>query len=184
MISAPSKPLKLKLAGQILYGETRLRTKGFCSAPLRSRDISDKVRNGILALFRDQLYFSATKQRRTKSFGTHVHNTSNNTSTKLQLQRIKLHIEIINVKPVTPTTILLRHGSLTSYLIPNLTLTLAQLYRNTYTYSDIYLCNMFCLGLDGLSVEKANSKLLKGQANFNTVHINTCKSLPFKLKLN
>ena len=47
------------------------------------------------------------KQRRTKSFGTHVHNTSNNTSTKLQLQRIKLHIEIVNLKPVTPTTILL-----------------------------------------------------------------------------
>ena len=107
VISAPSKPLKLKLAGHILYGETRLRTKGFCSAPLRSRDIRDKVRNGILTLFRDQLYFSTTKQRRTKSFGTHVHNTSNNTSTKLQLQRIKLHIEIINLKPVTPTTILL-----------------------------------------------------------------------------
>ena len=48
------------------------------------------------------------KPRRTKSFGTHVHNTSNNTSTKLQLQRIKLHIEIVNLKPVTPTTILLR----------------------------------------------------------------------------
>ena len=108
MISAPSKPLKLKLAGHILYGETRLRTKGVCSAPFRSRDIRDKVRNGILTLFRDQLYFSTTKQRRTKSFGTHVHNTSNNTSTKLQLQRIKLHIEIINLKPVTPTTILLR----------------------------------------------------------------------------
>ena len=108
MISAPSKPLKLKLAGHILYGETRLRTKGFCSAPLRSRDIRDKVRNGILTLFRDQLYFSTTKQRRTKSFGTHVHNTSNDTSTKLQLQRIKLYIEIINLKPVTPTTILLR----------------------------------------------------------------------------
>ena len=107
VISAPSKPLKLKLAGHILYGETRLRTKGFCSAPLRSRDIRDKVRNGILTLFRDQLYFSTTKQRRTKSFGTHVHNTSNNTSTKLQLQLIKLHIEIINLKPVTPTTILL-----------------------------------------------------------------------------
>ena len=107
VISAPSKPLKLKLAGHILQGETRLRTEGFCSAPLRSRDIRDKVRNGILALFRDQLYFSATKQRRTKSFGTHVHNTSNNTSTKLQLQRIKLHIEIVNLKPVTPTTILL-----------------------------------------------------------------------------
>ena len=107
VISAPSKPLKLKLAGHILYGETRLRTKGFCSAPLRSRDIRDKVRNGILTLFRDQRYFSTTKQRRTKSFGTHVHNTSNNTSTKLQLQRIKLHIEIINLKPVTPTTILL-----------------------------------------------------------------------------
>ena len=107
VISAPSKPLKLKLAGHILYGETRLRTKGFCSAPLRSRDIRDKVRNGILTLFRDQLYFSTTKQRRTKSFGTHVYNTSNNTSTKLQLQRIKLHIEIINLKPVTPTTILL-----------------------------------------------------------------------------
>ena len=43
----------------------------------------------------------------TKSFGTHVHNTSNNTSTKLQLQQIKLHIEIVNLKPVTPTTILL-----------------------------------------------------------------------------
>ena len=28
-------------------------------------------------------------------------------STKLQLQRIKLHIEIVNLKPVTPTTILL-----------------------------------------------------------------------------
>ena len=112
MISAPSKPLKLKLAGHILQGETRLRTEGFCSAPLRSRDIRDKVRNGILALFRDQLYFSATKQRQTKSFGTHVHNTSNNTSTKLQLQRIKLHIEIVNLKPVTPTTILLHTGSL------------------------------------------------------------------------
>ena len=108
VISAPSKPLKLKLAGHILKGETRLRTKGVCSAPLRSRDIRDKVRNGILTLFRDQLYYSATKQRRTKSFGTHVHNTSNNTSTKLQLQRIKLHIEIINLKPVTPTTILLQ----------------------------------------------------------------------------
>ena len=107
VISAPSKPLKLKLAGHILYGEIRLRTKGFCSAPLRSRDIRDKVRNGILALFRDQIYFSATKQRQTKSFGTHVHNTSNNTSTKLQLRRIKLHIEIVNLKPVTPTTILL-----------------------------------------------------------------------------
>ena len=80
-----------------------MRTLGFCSAPLRSCDIRDKVRNGILALFSDQLYFSATKQRRTKSFGTHVHNTSNNTSTKLQLQRIKLHIEIVNLKPVTPT---------------------------------------------------------------------------------
>ena len=88
VISAPSKPLKLKLAGHILYGETRLCTKGFCSEPLRSCDIRDKVRNGILTLFRDQLFFSATKQRRTKSFGTHVHNTSNNTSTKLQLQRI------------------------------------------------------------------------------------------------
>ena len=86
-----------------------MRTEGICSAPLHSRDIRDKVRNGILALFRDQLYFSATKQRRTKSFGTHVHNTSNNTSTKLQLQQIKLHIEIVNSKPVTPTTILLRH---------------------------------------------------------------------------
>ena len=84
-----------------------MRTEGFCSAPLYSCDIRDKVRNGILALFRDQLYFSATKQRRTKSFGTHVHNTSNNTSTKLQLQRIKLHIEIVNLKPVTPTRILL-----------------------------------------------------------------------------
>ena len=82
-----------------------MRTEGFCSAPLRSRDIRDKVRNGILALFRDQLYFSATKLRRTKSFRTHVYNTSNNTSTKLQLQRIKLHIEIVNLKPVTPTTI-------------------------------------------------------------------------------
>ena len=87
-----------------------MRTEGICSAPLRSRDIRDKVRNGILALFRDQLYFSATKQRRTKSFGTHVHNTSNNTSTKLQLQQIKLHIDIVNSKPVTPTTILLRRG--------------------------------------------------------------------------
>ena len=94
-----------------------MRTEGFCSAPLRSRDIRDKVRNGIPALFRDQLYFSATKQRRTKSFGTHVHNTSNNTSTKLQVKRIKLHIEIVNLKPVTwtPTTILLRgRGELTS----------------------------------------------------------------------
>ena len=36
-----------------------------------------------------------------------IHNTSNNTSTKLQLQRIKLHIEIVHLKPVTPTTILL-----------------------------------------------------------------------------
>ena len=46
----------------------------------------------------------------TKSFGTHVYNsnTLNNTSTKLQLQRIKLHIEIVNLKPVTITTILLR----------------------------------------------------------------------------
>ena len=61
----------------------------------------------MVAFFRDQLYFAATKQRRTKSFDTHVHNTSNNTSTKLQLQRIKLHIEIVNLKPVTPTTILL-----------------------------------------------------------------------------
>ena len=121
VISAPSKPLKLKLAGHILYGETRLRTKGFCSAPLRSRDIRDKVRNGILTLFRDQLYFSATKQRRTKSFGTHVHNTSNNTSTKLQLQRIKLHIEIINLKPVTPTTILLRNISI--YIIYSISYT-------------------------------------------------------------
>ena len=108
MISAPSKPLKLKLARHILQGETRLHTEGLCPAPLRSRDIRDKVRNGILALFHDQLYFSATKQRRTKSFGTHVHNTANNTSTKLQLQRIKLHIEIVNLKPVTPTTIRLR----------------------------------------------------------------------------
>ena len=41
------------------------------------------------------------------SFGTHVYNTSNNTSTQLQLQRIKLHIDIVNLKPVTPTTILL-----------------------------------------------------------------------------
>ena len=42
---------------------------------------------------------------------TFIINTSNNTFTKLQLQvqRIKLHIEIINLKPVTPTTILL-HG--------------------------------------------------------------------------
>ena len=47
-------------------------------------------------------------QRPTKSFGAHVYNTLNNTSTKLQLQRIKLHIEIVNLKPVTPTTILLR----------------------------------------------------------------------------
>ena len=31
-----------------------------------------------------------------------------NTSTKLQLQQIKLHIEIVNLKRVTPTTILLR----------------------------------------------------------------------------
>ena len=108
VISAPFKPLKLKLAEHILQGETRLRTEGFCSAPLRSRNIRDKVRNGILALFRDQLYFSATKQRRTKSFGTHVYNTSNNTSTKLQLQQIKLHSEIFNLKPVTPTTILLQ----------------------------------------------------------------------------
>ena len=82
-----------------------MRTEGFCSAPLRSRNIRDKVRNGILALFRDQLYFSATKQRRTKSFGTHIYNTSNNTSTKLQLQQIKLHIEIVNLNPVTPTRI-------------------------------------------------------------------------------
>ena len=66
------------------------------------------TRRILLALFRDQLYFSATKQRPTKSFGTHVHNTSNNTFTKLQLQRIKLHIEIVNLKPVTPTTILLQ----------------------------------------------------------------------------
>ena len=75
--------------------QTRLPTEGFCSAPLRSRDIRDKVRNGMVAFFRDQLYFAATKQRRTKSFDTHVHNTSNNTSTKLQLQLIKLHIEIV-----------------------------------------------------------------------------------------
>ena len=47
----------------------------------------------------------ATKQCRTKSFSTHVHNTSNNTSTKLQLQQIKLYIKIVNLKPVTPTTI-------------------------------------------------------------------------------
>ena len=41
---------------------------------------------------------------------TFVYNTLNNTSTKLQLQRIKLHIEIVNLKPVTPTTVLLlRH---------------------------------------------------------------------------
>ena len=48
-------------------------------------------------------------QRTTKSFGTHVYNsnTLNNTSTKLQLQRIKLDVEIVNLKPVTPTTILL-----------------------------------------------------------------------------
>ena len=46
---------------------------------------------------------------RTKSFGTHVYNTPNNTSTKLQLQRIKLHIEIVNLKPVIPTTILLHY---------------------------------------------------------------------------
>ena len=39
------------------------------------------------------------------------HNTSNNTSTKLQLQLIKLHIEIVNLKPVTPTTILLQNLS-------------------------------------------------------------------------
>ena len=111
MISALSKLLKLKLAWQILWGETRLRTEGFCSVPLRTRDIRDKVRNRILALFSGQLYFSAMKQRRTKSFGTHVHNTSNNTSTKLQLQQIKLHIEIVNLKPVTPTTILLPRGT-------------------------------------------------------------------------
>ena len=93
-----------------------MRTEGFCSAPLRSRDIRDKVRNRILALFSDQFYFSATKQRRTKSCGTHVHNTSNNTSTKLQLQQIKLHIEIkiVNSKPVTPTTILLPPRSSTT----------------------------------------------------------------------
>ena len=45
MISATSKPLKLKLAGHILYGETRLRTEGFCSARLRSRDIRDIIRS-------------------------------------------------------------------------------------------------------------------------------------------
>ena len=56
------------------------------------------------------------KERRTKSFGTHVHNTSNNTSTstKLQLQRIKLHIEIVNLKPVTPTTILIHDKAIVS----------------------------------------------------------------------
>ena len=37
-----------------------------------------------------------------------THGLLNNTSTKLKLQRIKLHIEIVNLKPVTPTTILLR----------------------------------------------------------------------------
>ena len=52
-------------------------TKGFCSAPARSCDIRDKVRNGILD----------------------------------SLKRIKLHIEIVNLKPVTPTTILLRGES-------------------------------------------------------------------------
>ena len=55
---------------------------------------------------RDQLYFSATKQRPTKSFDKHVYNTLNikqylyhiyQCSTKLQLQRIKLHIEIVNL---------------------------------------------------------------------------------------
>ena len=43
VISAPSKPLKPKLARHILWGETRLRTEGFCSAPLRSCDIRDEV---------------------------------------------------------------------------------------------------------------------------------------------
>ena len=46
------------------------------------------------------------------SFGTHVYNTNsttaNNISTKLQLERVKLHIEIVNLKPVTLTTILPR----------------------------------------------------------------------------
>ena len=55
----------------------------------------------------------ARETRGITSIGTHVHNTSNNTSTKLQLQRIKLHIEIVNLKPVTPTTILLHDKSLT-----------------------------------------------------------------------
>ena len=54
------------------------------------------------ALFRNQLYFSATiKRHPTKSFGTRVYNTSNNISTKLQFQRIKLHLEIVNLKPMT-----------------------------------------------------------------------------------
>ena len=43
------------------------------SSPLRSRDIRDKVRNGILALFGDQLYFSATKQRLTRDAGPKPH---------------------------------------------------------------------------------------------------------------
>ena len=54
MISAPSKPLKLKLAGHILYGETRLRTTGFCSTPLRSRDICSTGGNQVLGVLLDK----------------------------------------------------------------------------------------------------------------------------------
>ena len=112
VISASSKPLKLKLAGHILQGETRLRTEGFCSAPLRSRDIRDKVRNGILTLFRDQLYFSATKQRRTKSFVRTfiISQTIPLPSYSFNGLNCTSKSSIIDLKPVTPTTILLHLG--------------------------------------------------------------------------
>ena len=38
-----------------------------------------------------------------KSFGMYVYMTSNNASTKLKLQQIKLHIEIVNLKPARDT---------------------------------------------------------------------------------
>ena len=98
-----------------------------------------------LTLFRDQLYFSATKQRRTKSFGTHDHNTSNNTSTKLQLQRIKLHIEIINLKPVTPTTILLRWSSKLVGTLPEMVQTIVPKDFTQYCSSPP-LCTMISYG--------------------------------------
>ena len=83
-----------------------VRTKGFCLALLRCGEIkliAEKREYAISDLIAN---IARTKRRRTKSFSTHVYNTSNNTSTKLQLQWIKLHIEIVNLKPVTPTTIL------------------------------------------------------------------------------